>query len=178
MIPAMALALLAAQAELPPVSKAQPVEAPADACSGKLYTQFDFWLGNWNVFTRAGGEQIATSKVEKINGNCALRQSWVPVKGAPGGTLTAPDMLTARWHQYWTDSLGNKVDLEGGLAFGNMILAGEWRGAGGKEAKMLRVTYTRLDADSVRQLGEVSDDEGLTWQVTHDYLYLRAKPAD
>ena len=178
MITALALALLAVQAELPPVANTPPAQAPADGCSGVLYTQFDFWLGEWNVYTRTGGQLVALSSVTKINGNCALRESWVPVKGASGGTLSAPDMLTARWHQYWTDSLGNKVDLEGGLAFGNMILAGEWRGAGNQRAKLLRVTYTRLDADSVRQLGEVSDDEGLTWQMSHDYLYLRTKPAD
>ncbi|HEX4848411.1 MAG TPA: hypothetical protein VFV30_09720 [Novosphingobium sp.] len=175
---ALALALLAAQA-----GTADPVPVvplpPADTCTGPLYTAFDFWVGQWNVFRKADGQQIARSAVAKINGDCALREDWLPLDGKPGGTLSAPDMITGRWHHYWLDGKGARVDLEGGLYYGEMILAGTWRGGGPGGADVLvRVTFTRLDADSVRQRGEMSEDEGLTWTPAFDYLYLRRTAAD
>lgn len=178
-----ALAVLqAAAGELPPLAApATPIPPTAEAttCSGPLYARFDFLLGDWNVFARDGGVQVARSRVAKINANCAVREEWQPIQGKAGGTLNAPDLITGLWHQYWVDSTGARVDLEGGPYQGRMILSGLWRGfnGSGRDA-VLRLTYTRLDADSVRQLGEFSLDEGLTWEVSFDHLYLRATRAD
>lgn len=176
----MILALLAlAQAsggELPPVGQAAAQQTPADECSGKLYEGFDFWLGRWNVFVRESGEPLGQSQVEKINNGCAVRETWLPLQGKAGGTLNAPDLITGRWHQYWVDKAGTRVDLEGGLFNGNMVLSGAWQRGG--ESALLRITYSRLDRDSVRQLAEFSTDDGLTWETSFDHLYLRVVPAD
>ncbi|HQV03628.1 MULTISPECIES: hypothetical protein [unclassified Novosphingobium] len=178
-----ALALVqAATEELPPLGSAGPpvaAEAPADACSGATYAAFDFWLGDWTVYAKQDGTLIGKSRVEKINNGCAVRETWLPQQGKAGGNLNAPDLITGRWHQYWIDAHGNRVDLEGGLYQGAMLLAGPWRRVNGStQDALLRITYTRLDPDSVRQLAEFSEDEGLTWQVSFDYLYLRARRGD
>ncbi|MFM5947863.1 MAG: hypothetical protein ACKOPM_01335 [Novosphingobium sp.] len=177
LLAALALAQ-AASGELPPIgtapSPAAPA-APAESCSGAIYSAFDFWLGDWTIYARQDGALIGNSRVEKINNGCAVRETWLPQQGRAGGNLNAPDLITGRWHQYWVDSQGNRVDLEGGLYQGAMLLAGPWRRVNGSsQDALLRITYTRLDADSVRQLAEFSEDDGLTWQVSFDYLYLRA----
>ena len=178
---ALALAQVAS-GELPPLGAPPvPVEqaTPADACNGKLYEAFDFWLGEWNVFDKHGGALVGKSRVAKINNGCAVREDWLPLQGRPGGNLNAPDLITGRWHQYWTDSSGGRVDLEGGLYHGAMVVAGPWQRVNGtSQNAMLRISYTRLDADSVRQIAEFSNDEGLTWEVSFDYLYLRASAAN
>ncbi|MBN8502600.1 MAG: hypothetical protein J0M19_15860, partial [Sphingomonadales bacterium] len=134
---------------------------------------------DWSVYTKDGGALVGKSRVEKQGGGCTVRETWTPVRGSPGGSLNAPDLITGRWHQYWIDSNGQRIDLEGGIFRGTMVLAGRWRGAGGQgEDTMLRITYTPLDRDSVRQLAEFSGDGGLTWQVSFDYLYLRAARTD
>ena len=181
MLAALALTQ-AATGELPPIDAAAPQAppaAPGDSCSGGAYAAFDFWLGDWTVYAKQGGSLIGKSRVEKINNGCALRETWLPQQGPPGGNLNAPDLITGRWHQYWVDAGGNRVDLEGGLYHGAMVLAGPWQRVNGSaQNAYLRITYTRLDADSVRQLGEFSEDDGLTWQVSFDYLYLRTVRGD
>ena len=179
----VALALAqAASGELPPLGVTPTLAAlaaPTHACSGKLYEGFDFWLGEWNVFDKHGGAQVGQSRVEKINNGCAVRETWLPRQGRHGGSLNAPDLITGRWHQYWTDSSGGRVDLEGGLYHGALVLVGPWQRVNGSDQNaLLRISYTRLDADSVRQLAEFSSDEGLTWEVSFDYLYLRAATAN
>lgn len=179
-----AAALLLVQAaggELPPVGTGTAPAAPvlAEACAGKLYEAFDFWIGDWTVFAKHDGKLVGRSTVEKINNGCALRETWRPEQGRPGGTINAPDLITGRWHQYWVDAAGTRVDLEGGLYHGSMVLSGSWQRVNGSgQNAVLRMTYTRLDRDSIRQLAEFSNDDGLTWEVSYDYLYLRAAKAD
>lgn len=167
---AMALALQSVPQELP---AAEQVPVTAGTCAGKLYEAFDFWVGDWSVYAK-DGVRLGRSTVTKVNNGCAVRETWLPVQGQPGGNLNAPDLITGRWHQYWVDGSGARVDLEGGLYQGSMILSGNWRRINGStQDAVLKITYTRLDQDSVRQLAEFSSDDGLTWEVSFDHLYLR-----
>lgn len=173
---ALAFALLAAQAGAP----AAAVPAPPPPCAGPIYAGFDFWVGDWDVYPniKDSGKAplIAHSKIEKLYDGCAIRENWMPLKGAGGGSLNAPDPVTGRWHQYWLDSSGGQVAFDGGPVNGVMVLTGFWRGVGGpdKDAQV-RMSYTRIDADTVRQFGEVSSDHGLTWTTSFDFIYRRAK---
>lgn len=177
----MSLPLLLALAqsaggELPPASPASepaPAAAPADPCSGPLFAAFDFWLGDWNVYARGDGALLGRSRVEKVNSGCAVRETWTPVAGPVGGSLNAPDLITARWHRYWLDKDGQRIELEGGPYQGSMILAGPL----GK-GTVLRITQTPLDRDALRLLAEVSTDDGLTWALLFEHLYLRAGSGD
>jgi hypothetical protein len=38
-----------------------------------------------------------------------------------------------------------------------------------------KLTFTRIDENRVRQLGENSSDGGKTWTVAYDLLYVRKK---
>lgn len=38
-----------------------------------------------------------------------------------------------------------------------------------------RMTFFHLDANTVRQLGEASNDDGKTWTPTFDFKYVRKK---
>ena len=172
----MALALLTLQA-------GSPVTAPSPPppCSAPAYAAFDFWVGEWDVYPNikepAKAPLIAHSRIEKLYGGCAIRENWMPLKGADGGSLNAPDPVTGRWHQYWLDSSGGRVNFDGGPVAGGMVLTGFWRGVNGPgKDGLVRMTYTRIDADSVRQFGELSEDQGLTWTTSFDFLYRRAKP--
>lgn len=164
----------AAATELPPLANGTGEQAQTAQCEGKLYRAFDFWAGQWNVFDRETGQPLGKSRVTSTNNGCALRETWTPSQGTAGGSLNAPDLITGRWHQYWIDSAGQRVDLEGWLFNGAMVLAGPWqRPDRVGQMLVLRITYSRLDGDSVRQLAEVSGDDGLTWETSFDHLYLR-----
>lgn len=172
-----ALVFLTQTATVPTVAPAGPVPA----CSSSLYAQFDFWVGDWEVYPNLADPSkaplVARSRIEKLYGGCAVRENWMPLKGGGGGSLNAPDPATARWHQYWLDSSGGRVEFDGGLgAPGTMVLTGFWRGVNGPgKDGLTRMTYSLRSDGSVRQHGEVSTDQGLTWSDSFDLIYRRAK---
>lgn len=169
-----------AQAATPAASVSAP---PPPACASPLYSQFDFWVGDWDVYPNikdpAKAPLIAHSRIEKLYGGCAIRENWMPLKGGGGGgSLNGPDLSTGRWHQTWMDSSGGRVEFEGGRVGDAMVLTGFWRGVNGPgKDGLIRMTYTPIDPNTVRQHGEVSVDHGLTWQPNFDFIYRRAKPA-
>ena len=162
----LTLALLQASAQ-----PAQP--APPPPCATEAHKAFDFWVGDWEVFpNKDGAKKVSESKIEKLYGGCAVRENWMPNRGGPGGSLTsiAGDGL---WHQTWVGSGGETVYFVGGSpSAGKMVLTGYWKnGAGPDTNPLIRMTYTLRDDGSVRQHGEQSLDQGLTWGPSFDFIY-------
>jgi len=147
---------------------AQQQPAP---CSTSEYRQFDFWAGSWNVFNPKG-QQVGTNTIEPILGGCALRESWVGSGQGRGFSFNMYDRTTGRWHQTWVGNGGLLLLLDGGLAEDRMVLEGTTANAQGGKT-LHRITWTPVAADSVRQLWETSADEGKTWSVAFDGLYVR-----
>ncbi len=74
------LLLLAAQTvSLPP--------SPPPACTAPEHRQFDFWVGDWTVTPTGKETVVASSQIEKLYGDCAVRENWMPLKGSAGGSL-------------------------------------------------------------------------------------------
>jgi len=163
----IAIALLFAQA-----SAAQVAPPPPSPCADAAHAQFDFWVGEWDVYPNGSDKLVAHSRIEKLYGGCAIRENWMPLKGTGGGSLSNLEPATGRWHQTWIGSAPGRVEFEGGLAGGKMVLTGFWRGSGPKgEDGLTRMTYSPAADGSVRQLGEFSADHGLTWQASFDFIY-------
>jgi hypothetical protein len=168
----IAAALMLAQA-----SAAQPAPPPP-ACTGEVYAAFDFWVGDWDVSPNGKDTLVAHSKIEKLYNGCAIRENWMPLKGAGGGSLSGYDPATQWWHQTWIGSAPGVVQFDGGPAGGKMVLTGWWAGSGPKgEDGLTRMTYSRVEGNAVRQFGEFSADHGLTWQTSFDFVYRPHKAA-
>lgn len=158
-----------------PVSPAPPPPAPR-ACTGPEHRQFDFWVGYWDVYPAGNPPLVAHSLIEKLYGGCAIRENWMPLKGAGGGSLNNYVTDDKRWHQTWVDSSNARVDFVGGLTGGKMVLVGDWKGVNGPgQDAITRMTYTHNADGSVRQFGEQSTDHGLTWQPSFDFTYQPSK---
>ncbi|MFI5183972.1 MAG: hypothetical protein ACHQNV_06220, partial [Vicinamibacteria bacterium] len=62
--PALALvALLATGQETPPAKPAPSPDAREPPCSASEYRQFDFWLGDWDVYEN--GKAAGTNRVTR-----------------------------------------------------------------------------------------------------------------
>jgi hypothetical protein len=158
--------LLLAQA-----AAAQAPTAPPP-CQGEAFSALDFWVGDWDVYPNGRDTLVARSRIEKLYGGCAIRENWMPLRGNGGGSLSGFDPATARWHQTWIGSAPGVVRFDGGPVEGKMVLTGWWAGSGPNgEDGLTRMTYSRLEGDAVRQLGEFSADHGLTWQPSFDFVY-------
>lgn len=69
---------------------AQP--SPA-TCGSAEHRQFDFWIGNWEVYG-ANGKLAGTNRVEKILAGCVLQENWQSVQ--VGSTWSA-DLRRSAW---------------------------------------------------------------------------------
>ena len=161
--------LLIAQASAAPGASTPP---PSPKCEGADYAPFDFWVGEWDVFPAGSDTQIAKSRIEKLYAGCAIRENWMPLKGAAGGSLTGRDPASGRWHQTWIGANPGPVYFDGGPAGGTMVLTGWWPGSGPKgEDGLTRMSYSRLPGGAVRQFGQFSADHGVTWVTSFDFTY-------
>lgn len=165
------IALLIAQASSP--TTAQPIPPPAP-CEGPEFAAFDFWVGEWEVYAPGREAPVANSLIEKLYAGCAIRENWMPLRGGGGGSLSAFDPKTGRWHQTWIGGGPGPVFFDGGPAENAMVLTGWWPGSGPNgEDGWTRMTYSPLDGGAVRQHGEFSADHGLSWVTSFDFTYRR-----
>lgn len=167
-------ALLMAAPSVAQTTPAKPAPAP---CDDALHHQFDFWVGKWDVRPNGKDQIVAHSLIEKLYSGCAIRENWMPLgnPGGGGGSLSSYDTGTRGWRQAWVDSSGTRVDFSGGYANDAMVLTGLWRGiiGPGKDG-LVRMTYSRQPGGKVRQLGEVSTDDGKSWSISFDFIYSPA----
>jgi hypothetical protein len=163
----IAAALMIVQAS----ATAAPASPPAP-CADAAFRAFDFWVGEWDVYPNGKDTLVAHSRIEKLYAGCAIRENWMPLKGTGGGSLSAFEPETGRWHQTWIGSAPGRVEFDGGLVDGRMVLTGWWPKSGPKgEDGLTRMIYSRQADGTVRQLGEFSADHGLTWQTSFDFIY-------
>jgi tetratricopeptide (TPR) repeat protein len=148
-------------------------------CAAAEYRQFDFWLGNWDVFGPAG-QKIGTNSITSINDGCVLYESWRDARGGTGNSFNYYETKTKRWHQFWVSANnsaplsaapdGTPMPMSGGLVDGAMVLQSP---AGVKPRN--RWTWSKVEGGKVRQHAEQSDDDGATWKTLFDGLYVKQK---
>ncbi|HKQ97741.1 MAG TPA: hypothetical protein VJV75_07695 [Candidatus Polarisedimenticolia bacterium] len=151
-------------------TQAQPVSRPL-SCDLAEYRQFDFWIGEWDVF-QPDGTLVGTNRITLILGTCVLLENWKGKSGMEGWSFNNYDRAERKWHQNWVDSHGSRLDLVGALVGKNMVLSGDQVGTDGTTT-MNRITWEPIDANRVRQLWEQSKDGGKTWTVAFDGQYVR-----
>ena len=145
---------------------------PANACAQPQRAQLDFWVGSWDVYPTGMTKLVAHSRIEKLYAGCAIRENWMPLGGTGGGSLSAWNPKTGKWHQTWVDSSGATVQFEGGLIGDTMTIVGEWPNViGPGKDGMVRMNYRRNSEGSVRQWGEVTQDGGKSWSPSFDFTY-------
>ena len=157
---------------------AEAQQTPVPACNAPEHRQFDFWVGSWDVYPTGKDRLVAHSLIEKLYDGCTIRENWMPLKGTAGGSLNMYSPADKRWHQTWQDSSNARVQFDGGLSGGKMVLLGFWQGVNGPgKDGLVRMTYTPNLEGSVRQFGEASSDHGLTWSTAFDFTYRKSGSA-
>jgi hypothetical protein len=141
--------------------------SPPANCSASEYRQFDFWLGDWEVFG-PDGRRVGHNTITSIQQGCALMEHWVGAAGGSGTSLNFYDRSDRQWHQAWIDNVGGALRLAGGFSDGRMMLESADRGT------LERITWTPTDDRTVRQLWQASKDGGKTWTTSFDGKYVRA----
>ncbi len=147
-------------------------QAADKGCPDARSHQFDFWIGSWDV-TNVDGGVAGRNRIEPILDGCALQETWAGVSGSAGTSLNFFDTNRGKWRQFWVWREGTTLELEGGLKDGAMVLEGD-SVEDGKPARN-RITWTGRPDATVRQLWEISMDNGKSWKTLFDGTYRKAK---
>lgn len=153
---------------------AQNINAQKSSCNccTEKHAEFDFWIGEWTV-TNTDGSVAGNSVIDKIQDNCVLRENWTSASANYSGTSSNFYNYKAKqWEQIWIDNQGQSLHLKGNFVGNQMILqTDEETNAEGKQT-FNRVTWTKNDDGTVRQLWEVVTN-GSEISVAFDGLYKK-----
>ncbi|MEO1475470.1 MAG: hypothetical protein AAFS13_03735 [Pseudomonadota bacterium] len=127
---------------------------PPPPCSEPVYSDFDFWLGTWEVTNQDGVVQ-GQNTITKEEYGCLVLERWTSANGGTGQSYNYVDPLSGKWRQVWVSAFSN-IDYEGGKTeAGGIRLEGE---------------ITQRDGSQYPFVGEwIPRDDGTVLQIFHQY---------
>ncbi|MDQ6828100.1 MAG: hypothetical protein M3081_04460 [Gemmatimonadota bacterium] len=136
--------------------------------------KFDFWVGEWDVQGTAGNA-AGKSSVKLLLEGCALYENWIDAQGGEGKSLNSFNAPLNMWQQFWTDQYGTVTEYRESNWVGNTLeyIAHTTTPQG---PQLIKMSFTPVNPDLVRQFGAVSADDGKTWTPSFDLYYHRRKP--
>jgi len=141
------------------------------------YSQFNFWVGKWDVVNPAGNH-AGDSEIDLMNNGCTIVENWTGAGGFVGKSFNYFDTTDNKWHQFWINQNAQKTTFEGNLIDGNMVYYSYDHVKDEKNPYLERLTFFNLGPDKVRQFDERSTDQGKTWTVGYDLTYNRKTNSD
>lgn len=142
------------------------------ACVAPIYHQFDFWVGEWDVFDVDSEDKVAHARIDSILGGCVLREDYQPKDGDEGQSFTIYDITRNVWHQTWVTSGGTLLEIEGTFGDSQVVLRGK-----NQKGEMVRGTWEPLNGE-VRETAVRSSDAGRSWKPWFDIIFRRTKVAN
>lgn len=135
--------------------------------------QFDFWLGDWNVYD-PNGNLAGVNRVTRTEAGCLIREQWTGSAGGNGFSMNFWDAHLAAWRQIWVSS-GAQIDYSGGLNdAGAMVLEGRITYLESGDSFDFRGTWTPRDTGEVIQHFQQADPQTGGWS---DWFVGRYVPA-
>lgn len=149
-------------------------------CSAPEASQFDFWLGEWDLSWPAeqtggnpGEVATGTNVITKRFGNCVVEENFATAdESFRGHSVSVYDEKAASWRQTWVDSSGGYLLFQGGIRGGIMELRTPAIAADGATI-VQRMLFTEVDEDSLTWRWQRSQDGGENWDEVWTIRYLR-----
>jgi ketosteroid isomerase-like protein len=143
-------------------------DEPPAPCASPVHHQFDFWVGDWDVFDVGSSAKVAHARVDSILDGCVLQENYQATDGHAGKSFTIFDVTRNLWHQTWVTSHGGLLEIEGTLDNGAMVLSGR-----NQQGALVRGTWKPINGE-VREVAVKSNDDGKTWEPWFDLIFRRS----
>lgn len=165
------VSLILALALVPGLARAQENTNPCE--ENDHYRDFDFWVGEWDVYAEGSGDKAGENSIQYEEASCLIVERWTSVSGGTGQSYNYFDPATEKWRQVWV-SQAAIIDYEGGLNDeGSMELRGTITyQRSGQTADFLGI-WTLQEDGSVRQHFEQYDAENDEWTPWFTGIYRR-----
>ncbi|MEO7982484.1 MAG: tetratricopeptide repeat protein [Bacteroidota bacterium] len=140
---------------------------------------FDFWVGDWDVYTTGTTKLIGRSLIEKASGECMILENWTSVGLTyEGKSINYVDPASGKWEQDWvgSDGTGQHVSKFYNGEYKDSAMRFSFERTLPNGIRLIgKFIFFNQGADQVRQFNEVSQDGGKTWVPQYDYTYIRRK---
>lgn len=142
-------------------------EAMKLRCVAPEHRQFDFWVGEWQVYVN--GNHAGSNRIVPTPSNCVNVENWMSRTLSTGLSFNFYDRAMKKWRQVWV-APGSVLRLAG--TFDGPVLRFE----GQRGTTHTKLSFTPNPDGTVRQLWEQSTDSGATWSVAFDGHYRHVPP--
>ena len=136
------------------------------------FSDFDFWVGEWEVFDTNTGNKAGENSIQKMEGGCMLMESWNSADGGTGSSMNYFNPVTNEWRQLWVSAGQYSIDIVGGLRGKSMVLEGSIYNFAGAVWNF-RGSWTPNPDGSVRQFFEQFNHDSGQWAPWFDGRYVR-----
>ncbi len=147
-------------------------DTSAPPCAASAHREFDFWIGDWEVFDAGNPVKIAHARIDPILGGCVLREDYQAADGHAGQSFTIYDSSRSVWHQTWVTNGGTFLAIEGKFENGEIMLSGR-----NQQGEIVRGTWKPVNGE-VREVAVKSADGGKTWFPWFDIVFRPAHEAN
>jgi hypothetical protein len=150
-----------------------PVSAP---CDTPQHHQFDFWVGDWQVFDAKTNQLVAFDRVEKHSHDCIVQQNLTMVTDLyrrPGVGYRMTGIGVNRfdgesWLELWADNQWGAIVLRGMPAAGKAMVLTTIHPSRNRD---LRLEWDQRPDGSVRALQYVAPAGSGKWELYGDLIY-------
>lgn len=148
--------------------------AQTTGCHGTEFRQFDFWLGNWDVYNSAG-KKVGENKVVLVQDSCAIQENWT--SGTQTGTsYSYYNTSNKMWSQVYIDNTGNILELKGKYKNGKMILKSKpVVNPKNKKSTQNVIIWFQDDSGFVHQKWDIVNSKDSVVAVVFDGIYKKKK---
>jgi hypothetical protein len=150
----------------------------AGACDTPQHHQFDFWLGDWQVFDASTDKLVAFDRVEKHSEGCIVEQNMTFVTDMyrrPGASYRLSGMSINRydgeeWLELWADNQWGAIAMRGSPdSNGAMVL----KTITPSRHRDLKIVWENHADGTVRILQYVAPTGSGRWQKYGDLVYRK-----
>lgn len=136
--------------------------------------EFDFWIGEWDVFQNGTHQIVGHSVVQKVSGECALLENWESARATNSGkSLNYFDVQNKSWEQDWIGSIGGAQRYLNGI-YRDSAMRFTYESINNEKKVTGNLIFYNMGPDKVRQFQDVSED-GKTFTTSYDFIYIRKK---
>ena len=146
--------------------------APQKPCSSPQASQFDFWIGDWELTWNDTSH--GTNKVLKIMDGCTVHENFYdPSMKYSGSSWSVYNIQRKIWQQTWVDNMGGYIELTGKYENNEMILTTAPRKLPAGAEIISRMVFYNISPHKFDWRWESTKDNGATWQTNWLIHYKR-----
>lgn len=142
------------------------------ACCSDYHKQFDFWVGEWEVYDTTG-KKVGNNTIVKLEDNCILSEHWKGAGGFTGRSYNYFNNIDSTWNQVWIDNAGSNLVLKGERTGNQMILKSELLPGNKVKWYSNRIIWTNNDDGTVSQRWDILDENNEVLRTVFNGIYRK-----